>query len=105
MRSVRIIAAVSCLAFALGACGGNAGDGGSAGEQQFADGKTFTMALGADPGSLDPHPTSLSVTALVDRFMYDSLVNSDPDGNQVAGLAESWQGTTTSATYVLRKGV
>jgi peptide/nickel transport system substrate-binding protein len=105
MRSVRNIAVVSGLALALGACGGNGGDGGSVGEQQFADGKTFTMALGADPGSLDPHLTSLSVAALVDRFMYDSLLNSGQDGNQVKGLAETWQGTTTSATYVLRKGV
>ncbi|GIF77040.1 ABC transporter substrate-binding protein [Asanoa siamensis] len=105
MRSVRTTAAVGCLALALGACGGNAGDDGAVAEQQFVDGKTFTMALGADPGSLDPHFTSLSAAALVDRFMYDSLLYSDPNGNSVAGLAETWEGTTTSAKYVLRKGV
>jgi peptide/nickel transport system substrate-binding protein len=101
MRSVRTVV-VGGLALALGACGGNATP---AGEQTFADGKTYTMVLGADPGTLDPHLTSLSVTMLVDRFMYDSLINIDPAGNEVAGLAQTWQGTTTSATYVLRKGI
>jgi peptide/nickel transport system substrate-binding protein len=105
MRSVRTIAVVGGLVLTLGACGDDAGNGESSGEQQFADGKTFTMVLGADPGSLDPHLTSLSVAYLVDRFMYDSMVNIDPNGGEVAGLAQSWQGTTTSATYVLRKDV
>ncbi|GAA1510090.1 ABC transporter substrate-binding protein [Dactylosporangium maewongense] len=101
MRSVRTIAALGGLALLLGACGGNA----ATGDQTFADGKTFTMVLGADPGTLDPHLTSLSVAMVVGRFMYDSLVNIDPDGNEVAGLAQTWQGTTTSATYTLRKDV
>jgi peptide/nickel transport system substrate-binding protein len=105
MRSVRTGAAACALALVLGACGGNAGNGGAGGDQQFADGKTFTMVLGADPGSLDPHLTSLSVTSLVDRFIYDTLVDIDPGGNEIAGLAQSWQGTLTSATYVLRKNV
>ena len=69
------------------------------------DGQTFTMAVSADPGNLDPHFTSLSVTLQVDNFLYDSLVNLDPEGKMVAGLAEKWEGTTTKATYTLRKGV
>ncbi len=69
------------------------------------DGQSFTMAVSADPGNLDPHFTSLSVTLQVDNFLYDSLVNLDPDGKMVAGLAEKWEGTTTKATYTLRKGV
>ncbi|WP_327000880.1 ABC transporter substrate-binding protein [Dactylosporangium sp. NBC_01737] len=101
MRSVRTTATVGGLALLLGACGGNA----ATGEQTFADGKTFTMVLGADPGTLDPHLTTLSVAYLVDRFMYDSLINVDPNGNEMAGLAQTWQGTTTSATYTLRKDV
>ena len=36
MRSVRTIAVVGGRALALGACGGNAGNGGPAGDQQFA---------------------------------------------------------------------
>jgi peptide/nickel transport system substrate-binding protein len=63
------------------------------------------MALGGDPGNLDPHFTSLSVTLATDRFLYDSLLNSDQNGGMVAGLADKWQGTTTKATFTLRKGV
>jgi peptide/nickel transport system substrate-binding protein len=101
MRPVRTVAAVGGLALLLGACGDNT----ATGEQTFADGKAFTMVLGADPGTLDPHLTSLSVALLVGRFMYDSLINIDQSGNEVAGLAQTWQGTTTSATYTLRKDI
>lgn len=105
MKHVLTIAAVGGLTLSLAACGGGGSKGPSGGGQQFADGKTFTMVLGADPGNLDPHMTSLSAALQTDLFLYDSLVNIDKDGNVVAGLAQSWQGTTTSATYVLRKGV
>jgi peptide/nickel transport system substrate-binding protein len=104
MKTVLRIAAVGGLALSLAACGGNGGSGGSSGTQ-FADGKTFTMVIGADPGNLDPHFTSLSVTLQADRFLYDSLVNIDENGKMVPGLAASWEATTTTAKYVLRKGV
>lgn len=68
-------------------------------------GQTLTMALGADPGNLDPQFTSLSVTMQVDWFLYDALVNIGKDGKPVAGLAEKWEGTATSAKYTLRKGI
>ena len=67
MKTVVRIAAVGGLALSLAACGNNGGSGGSSGAAQFADGKTFTMVLGADPGNLDPHFTSLSVTQQVDN--------------------------------------
>jgi peptide/nickel transport system substrate-binding protein len=63
------------------------------------------MVLGADPGSLDPDQTSLSAALQVDYFLYDSLVNIQPDGSLVSGLATTWSGTTTTATYTLKKGV
>jgi len=99
------IAAVGGLALSLAACGNNGGSGGASGAPQFADGKTFTYVVGADPGNLDPHFTSLSVTQQVDRFLYDSLVNIDENGKMVPGLAASWEATTTTAKYTLRKGV
>jgi peptide/nickel transport system substrate-binding protein len=106
MKHVLTIVAIGGLALSLAACGSGGGSNSpSNAAQKFADGKTFTMVLGADPGSLDPHMTSLSSALQTDLFLYDSLVNIDKDGTIVAGLAQSWQGTTTSATYVLRKGV
>jgi peptide/nickel transport system substrate-binding protein len=106
MKHVLTIAAIGGLALSLAACssGGGSTTPSSSGPK-LADGKTFTMVLGADPGNLDPDMTSLSAALQTDLFLYDSLVNIDKDGTVVSGLAQSWQGTTTGATYVLRKGV
>lgn len=106
MKSLRTTVAAGALAVTLVACGGGGGDsGGNSDSQRFADGKTFTMVLGSDPGKLDPHFTSLSVTLQTNRFLYDSLVSIDEKGNMVAGLAARWEGSTTKATFTLRKGV
>jgi peptide/nickel transport system substrate-binding protein len=103
MRSVLTAAAAGGLSLTLAACGG--GTNGASGEQKLANGKTFTMVLGSDPGTLDPHFTSLSSALQADEFLYDSLVNIDERGQMVAGLAQKWEGTTTTVTYTLRKGV
>ncbi|QNE17685.1 ABC transporter substrate-binding protein [Kribbella qitaiheensis] len=102
MRHTVAIAGVLVAGLALSAC--------SSGQETTGAGKpvagqTLTMALGADPGNLDPQFTSLSITKQVDAFLYDSLVNVDGTGKQVAGLAEKWEGTTTTAKYTLRKGI
>ncbi|MEE6263802.1 ABC transporter substrate-binding protein [Plantactinospora sonchi] len=102
MRSVLTTAVVSGVVLALSACGGS-GNGGNGG--QPVDGRTFTLVLGSDPGNLDPHFTSLASAQQVNRFLYDSLVSVDTNGGLVAGLAEKWEATTTSATFTLRKGV
>ena len=103
MKSVLRIVVAGTLALSLASCGGEGG--GTAGSQNLVNGKTFTMVLPADPGNLDPHFTSLSVTHQVDRFLYDQLVNIDQDGKLVAGLAEKWEATTTKATFTLRKAI
>lgn len=105
MKSVPIIAAAGALALTLAACGSGQGSGGTSGGQDFVNGKTFTLVLGADPGNLDPHFTSLSGTHQVDRFLYDSLINVDENGKVVAGLADKWEATTSTANFTLRKGV
>ncbi|HZM82962.1 MAG TPA: ABC transporter substrate-binding protein [Candidatus Limnocylindrales bacterium] len=105
MRTVLRIATACALMLGAAACGGGNNDNGANGGQKLAEGKTFTMVLGADPGNLDPHFTSLSVTLQADRFLYDSLTNVDPSGNLVAGLASKWEATTTKATFTLRQGV
>jgi peptide/nickel transport system substrate-binding protein len=102
MKSFLRIATAGALALGVAACGAQARP---SGQPQYAEGKTFTMILGADPGNLDPHFTSLSATLAADRFLYDSLLNVDKDGKLVAGLADKWEATTTKATYTLRKGV
>ncbi len=102
MKTIPTIITAGVLATSLVACGGG---GGAAGGQSLVDGGTFTFILGADPGNLDPHFTSLSSTQQVDRFLYDTLVNVDAKGDLVAGLAERWTATVTEATFTLRQGV
>ncbi|WP_199434121.1 ABC transporter substrate-binding protein [Qaidamihabitans albus] len=102
MKSVLTIATAGALALTLAACGGSGG--GTAGED-LVDGGTFTMVLGGDPGNLDPHFSTLAVTMQVNRFLYNSLVTVDVDGELASGLAEEWEASTTEATFTLREGV
>ena len=104
MRRIPAIAAIGAMAMVLAACGTSGGQATSGG-QKLANGKTFTMVLSSDPGSLDPDFTSLSAALQLDDFMYDSLINIGQHGNLEAGLAGRWSGTTTTATYTLRKGI
>jgi peptide/nickel transport system substrate-binding protein len=102
MRLTIAVAGALVAGLALSACS-SGGETSTAGKP--VAGGTLTMALNNDPGNLDPQFTSLSVTKQVDAFLYDSLTNVDATGKEVAGLAEKWEGTTTSAKYTLRKGI
>ena len=104
MKALRSVAALGAVALLTAACGGNDSTGGASGKQPV-NGKTFTMSVSSDPGNLDPHFTSLSITGQVDRFLYDSLLGTAPDGKLLPALAEKWEGTTTRATFTLRKGI
>ncbi len=106
MKPVLTIAAVGALTLSLAACGSSGPKGGTAASTpKYVNGKTLTMVLSADPGSLDPDFTSLGVTYQVDQFLYDSLVNFDSKGNAEAGLAAKWTDSPTKATFTLRQGV
>ncbi|KHL17225.1 peptide/nickel transport system substrate-binding protein [Mumia flava] len=105
MRRTRtLVTTIGVLALALSACGGSDG-GADGGDAQLADGQTFTMTLPSDPGNLDPLMTVLSNTRQVGRFLYGTLVDQDPDGTVVPAIAESWEATTTEATFTLREGI
>lgn len=80
-------------------------DASTGGDQQFADGKTLTMLVSADPGNLDPQMSSLSATLQFDQFLYDKLLGVDPDGKLVPRLAETWDASATEATFTLREGI
>ncbi|MDQ0771917.1 peptide/nickel transport system substrate-binding protein [Streptomyces aurantiacus] len=96
------LAMAGALALALTACSGG---GGTSGSGKPVDGGTFTLAIAADPGTLDPHATTLSVAHQVGLFMYDSLMSRDASGKEVPALAGTWKSTPTTASYTLRKGI
>ncbi|WFF00156.1 ABC transporter substrate-binding protein [Micromonospora sp. WMMD964] len=102
MKALGLTAVLGAAVLTMSACGGGSGDSGGT---DLVNGKTFVMALPGDPGNLDPHFTSLSVTGQVGRFLYDSLLGFAPDGRLLPGLAASWESTGTTATFTLRKNI
>jgi peptide/nickel transport system substrate-binding protein len=110
-RVLTAAAALAATALSVAACSSGASSGGSAAASSsssstaYVSGQTATIMLPSDPGNLDPDLTSLSVTEEADYFLYDSLINFTPNGAPEPGLATKWSGTTTSATFTIRKGV
>jgi peptide/nickel transport system substrate-binding protein len=110
-RLLTTAAALSAAAVTVAACSSSgssstasSGASGSA-SQQVVSGQSATVLLPSDPGSLDPQLTSLSVTYQADLFLYDSLISYAPSGAVESNLATKWSGTTTTASYTLKKGV
>ncbi|GAA4533321.1 ABC transporter substrate-binding protein [Amycolatopsis samaneae] len=104
MKSVRITAAL-CAVLAVGATGCGPGRAGSAANRELADGRTFTMSVPSDPGTLDPALTAMSIARGIGRFLYGQLVGVTADGTMVPQLAEKWEASTTKATFTLRPGI
>ncbi|MGY6651683.1 ABC transporter substrate-binding protein [Amycolatopsis sp. TRM77291] len=107
MKTARLTAAMAgVVALTVSACGGTSQSGEDrTANQKPTDGKTFTMGLATDPGTLDPAVTVLSIARQIGRFLYDGLIHLDSAGKPVAGLAEKWDATTTTANFTLRDGV
>ncbi|MCD0451479.1 ABC transporter substrate-binding protein [Actinocorallia sp. API 0066] len=94
------LAVALALALAATGCGGDEGAA-----PEVVNGGTFTFALSADPGALEPASAALGVTNTTLGFAYDTLVHSDADGRIVSGLAERWAATANQVVFTLRKGV
>jgi peptide/nickel transport system substrate-binding protein len=104
-RAYRLVGVLCAAALVLAACGGSDGPGEATGAKRFASGGTFTLAVGTDPGNLNPLMTVLQVTRQVDHFLYDRLLYGKNDGTFVAGLATRWEATPIRATFTLAKGL
>lgn len=76
-------------------------------EAKPVKGGTLVIALSANPDGLDPHKTVAAATFEVVKSIYDTLVETDPGGNIVPGLAEKWEASPDGLrwTFYLRKGV
>ena len=96
----------------LAACGGSSGgDDGSSGDggtsdANVVDGGTFTMALSADPGNLDPQSSAASALFTVSQLAYDPLVSVDSETGAIqSGLATDWKVDGTTVTLTLGDGI
>lgn len=107
MRLIATLAGTCLAASVLTACGSGGGSGSDAasGGGDLAKGGTFTYALGADPGNLDPQASAASNLFQLSQFAYDPLVGLDSKGKLVPQLASSWTVSATGATLTLRDGI
>lgn len=109
MRTARSSALVA-LSLSLAAAGlagcGSSGSGASGDQGQKAvNGKTFTLALGSDPGALDPQMNISSGTFQLSQFAYDPLVSVDAKGEIHSQLASSWKADGTTLTFQIGSGI
>ncbi len=94
---VRRCAVLAGIALLAGAC--------SPGSSP-SDPATITIALAADPNSVDPAHATTQSDAMVATALYDTLVRRDPqDYRVIPGLASSWTRTPSSVTFAIRDGV
>jgi peptide/nickel transport system substrate-binding protein len=77
----------------------------SASAASYASGKTATLVVPSDPGSLDPQLAYIDDALEIDYFLYDSLINFTPSGQIESNLATKWSGNSTTASYTLKPGV
>lgn len=91
----------------LAGTGLSACDSGSAGAGAAGGSGGLTFATDTEPSCIDPAVSPLDVTALIDRNIFDSLVNASPDGKIHPWLAKSWSVSKDGRTYTfkLREGV
>jgi peptide/nickel transport system substrate-binding protein len=107
MPDKRPLIAATCLTVALTACtSGTSTPSNSshatAPNAPLAIGGTFVVDAGQFT-SFDPYKDFNA--AFYAPLMYDSLVNVDPSGKVVSGLAKSWTATATDASFTLNSGI
>lgn len=77
------------------------------GAASFVYANSLTLAMGAQPDTLDPHATAATSSFQVMRSIYDTLAEVDREGAIVPALAERWEVSDDglSWTFTLREGV
>lgn len=64
-------------------------------------GAELTMAIEADPSTLDPHVNSNTRDSVFFHALYDRLIERSPDGNLFPGLATEWSVADDNVTWTL----
>ena len=61
----------------------------------------LTMAVEADPSTLDPHVNSNTRDSIYFHALFDRLIERDPEGNLYPGLATEWSVADDNVTWTL----
>lgn len=65
------------------------------------NGGELTMAVEADPSTLDPHVNSNTRDSVFFHALFDRLIERDPEGNLYPGLATEWSVADDNVTWTL----
>lgn len=104
VRSTSVIGLVIASSLLLSACGG--GNTTSGGAPEYVKDGTLTLAIGEDPGDLNPVVTNKVAAQIVGSFAYDSLVFSDPETGDVKPyLATKWTDGANKVSFTLKDGI
>lgn len=87
-----------------GATSGAANTGSKTGGKTVKDG-TFTLAMSADPGALDPQASAASNTFQITQFAYDNLVSENVTGKIESALASKWTVAGKTVTLTMHPGI
>ncbi|MGW8483369.1 ABC transporter substrate-binding protein [Microbacterium sp. NPDC055903] len=99
MRRSIVAAVVGVTALALTGCAGG-GEPAGAGAVENA-----SIAIAADPGSLNPITNATQAGQEISAYLYETLM-SFAHGKDAEGLlAESWTESTTEVSFVLKEGI
>ncbi len=106
MRLIGTVVGACVIATAISGCTSskNAPASNSSGGK-VVDGATFTLAMSADPGNLDPQGSAASNTFQITQFAYDNLLSEDAQGKIKSALATKWQVIGPKVLLTLHKAV
>lgn len=101
-NAAAVVGVASILALAVSGCSGSSGpaEGGDA-----VKGATIKFAVTSDPGAINPIMNATSSGIDIAAFGYESLLTFQPGKPAIGALAESWEESTTEATFTLKEGV
>lgn len=101
----RGLTASSCLVLCAALVAGCATTGGDDSKGKASTDGTFTMAVAADPQSLDPQMTLDGTSLTMGAFAYDALVSQQTDGTFASQIASSWETEGNSWIFTIDDAV
>jgi peptide/nickel transport system substrate-binding protein len=105
MRLLGTVVGVCVITTAISGCSGSKHRDAKDSGGKVVNGATFTFAVKADPGNLDPQGSAASITFQLSQFAYDNLLSQDNQGKIQSGLATAWQVNGSKVGLTIHKGI
>jgi peptide/nickel transport system substrate-binding protein len=107
---IGLVAGVCAAATAVAGCSGSSsnsgsGGGGNSAPAHVVSGGTFTFAMNADPGNLDPQASAASNLYQMSFLAYDPLLAINQTGQIQSQLATKWQVNGNKVVLTLHKDI